>query len=85
MWLMLQRFSKLPTASSVRRLSVAHVSLAASPHARINLSATSVFSLQEAMLASLSPAVYCASLRPTTAKAAGVQKVWPAVSSPLGT
>lgn len=67
----------------VRRPSVAHVLWL--PNVCVNPTPVFVFSLQEAMPVYLSPAACCVFLRPTTAEAAGVQKVWPAVSSPLGT
>lgn len=67
----------------VRRPSVAPI--LGLPQVCVNPTPVFVLCLQEAMLVSLSPAACCVSLRPTTAEAAGVQKVWAAVSSPLET
>lgn len=73
MWLVLQIFSKLPVTSSVKWPLV--VMFSGSLAAHLNLARASVFSLQEAMPVSLSPAACYVSLRLTTAEAAGVQKV----------
>lgn len=84
MGLMLQRLSRLLTASSCKTTFSGSYSWAP-PRVCVNPTPVFVFSLQEAMPVYLSPAACCVSLRPTTAEAAGVQKGWAAVSSPLET